>query len=293
MNASLTSDVTVPMFRPRQPWPTLLAWLVTVVVAGLICSLIVVKLVRDEPSGGVDPVTQISDVVAANVAGVPESAFAAARATPVAMVDVLHGANDPLLTGVSPNGVRLPLVVFVGTESSMTSAAERWALVVALSRFGRFTKLGTVTSSATAWPPSLESFTFRSARYRSAYLAFAGYELTGEKADELGNYPTLTTLPSDIAALVRAHDTNGADLAAAPAGSTPEPAYPFVDLGGRAVLVGTQVPPSALININRFDLSNILAGPPRFKSLSILTAANELVVQLCVLTHQQPVAVCG
>ena len=292
MTMHITSDVPVSTFQPRRPWPTLLAWLATLGVISLIATLIVVKVVHSEPSGGLDPVTQVSDAVATNLATVPESAFAAAKATPVPMVDVLHPRRGPILTGISPNGARLPLVVFVGTESSMSSAAERWALIVALSRFGRFTKLGAVTSSATAWPPSLESFTFRGARYRSAYLAFAGYELSAEHPDDLGNYPTAVTLPQDIANLVRTNDTTASDLASAPSGVSAEPAYPFVDLGGRSVLVGTQVPPSALIGISRFDLSNILAGPPRFKSLSVLTAANELVVQLCGLTHGKPVKVC-
>ncbi len=293
MTTQISSDVTVPTFQPRRPWPTLLAWLATTIVVALICTLVVVKIVRPERTGGVDPVTPVSDAVALKLATVPREAFAAAKATPVGMVDVLHPRRGPLLTGVSPNGVRLPLVVFVGTESSMTSAAERWALIVAMSRFGRFTKLGVVTSSATAWPPSLESFTFRGARYRSAYLSFAGYELTAEHPDALGNYPPTATLPTEIANLVRTNDTTASDLAAAPPGVPAVPAYPFVDLGGRSVLVGTQVPPSALMGISRYDMANILSGPPRFKSLSVLTAANELVVQLCQLTHGKPTNVCS
>lgn len=289
----ITSEAAVPTFQPRRPWPTLLAWLAASVVVVLICTLVVVKIVRPERSGGTDPVTAVSDSIALKLAKVPDSAFQAAKLAPVAMVDVLHPRKGPLLTGISPNGVRLPLVVFVGTESSMSSAAERWAIIVALSRFGRFTKLGTVTSSATAWPPSLESFTFRGARYRSAYLTFAGYELTAEHPDNLGNYPAALTLPRDIANLIHVNDTMASDLASAPVGVKAEPAYPFVDLGGRSVLVGTQVPPSALIGISRYDMANILAGPPRFKSLAVLTAANELSEQLCQLTHGKPANVCS
>ena len=46
------------------------------------------------------------------------------------------------------NGGRLPVVFFYGAEFAPYAAAERWPLILALSRFGTFNQLGLMQSSS-------------------------------------------------------------------------------------------------------------------------------------------------
>lgn len=81
--------------------------------------------------------------------------------------------NGPPLTG--PRG--LPEVLYVGAEYCPYCAAERWALVVALSRFGTFQNLQLARSAADDVYPSTPTFSFYGATYQSPYLEFRAVEL--------------------------------------------------------------------------------------------------------------------
>src|SRR5579859_1725803 len=65
-----------------------------------------------------------------------------------------------------------PEMLYVGAEYCPYCAAERWAMIVALSRFGTFTGLRTVHSSSTDTDPNTPTFTFYKSSYTSQYLAF-------------------------------------------------------------------------------------------------------------------------
>ena len=60
----------------------------------------------------------------------------------------------------------------MGAEYCPYCAAERWALVMALSKFGTFTDLQGTTSSATDTNPSTPTFSFYGSTYTSKYLSF-------------------------------------------------------------------------------------------------------------------------
>ena len=277
----------------RRPWPTLLSWVVIVVVSALILVLIGVKIVRSETEPGIDPVALASPAVVSALADVPASAYKAALADPSPLIAHLHHRGGSLMTGTTVSGMTLPLLVFVGTESCMACAAERWPLIVALSRFGTFSNLGAVTSSDLLASPSLQSFTFRGSKYRSNYFIFHAFELTGEQPDELGNYPVTATLDAQAAAAIHAEDVVAASgLVAQPGGFKSAPMYPFLDLAHKAVLVGTQLQPSVLIGKARADVADAIADPTTQTSGSILTAANALTVELCAITHGLPARVC-
>ena len=51
-------------------------------------------------------------------------------------------------------------------------AAERWAMVNALARFGTFHNLGATASSSIDVNPSTPTFTFRGAGYSSPFVVF-------------------------------------------------------------------------------------------------------------------------
>ena len=82
------------------------------------------------------------------------------------------------LTG--PNGH--PEVFYMGAEYCPYCAAERWPMIIALSRFGTFTGLKTTSSSSTDIYPNTPTFTFHGATYTSQYvdLIYGGYSMDGQ-----------------------------------------------------------------------------------------------------------------
>ena len=62
-------------------------------------------------------------------------------------------------------GPPLPVVFFYGAEFAPYAAAERWPLILALSRFGTFNQLGLMQSSSTTAFANLSTFTFWKVSY--------------------------------------------------------------------------------------------------------------------------------
>src|SRR5580700_7583712 len=65
-----------------------------------------------------------------------------------------------------------PEFFYAGAEYCPYCAAERWAMVVALSKFGTFSNLSQTTSSSTDGYPSTPTFTFYQSVYTSQYIDF-------------------------------------------------------------------------------------------------------------------------
>ena len=60
-----------------------------------------------------------------------------------------------------------PQILYIGAEYCPFCAAERWPMVIALSRFGTFSGLGLSTSSSTDVFPSTPTLTFHGSTYTS------------------------------------------------------------------------------------------------------------------------------
>ncbi len=105
------------------------------------------------------------------------------------------GTGPSALTGgTSITAGGKPRVVYIGAEFCPYCAAERWAVVQALSRFGSFTGLGETRSSASDVYPSTASLSFHGATYTSSWLSFSGYETTTTSARAAGT-PRSTPYP--------------------------------------------------------------------------------------------------
>jgi Domain of unknown function (DUF929) len=68
-------------------------------------------------------------------------------------------------------------------------AAERWAVVMALSKFGTFTNLTATTSSATQTGLKIPTFSFYGAAYTSEYLTLVTDEMETNTDMGGGEYP--------------------------------------------------------------------------------------------------------
>ncbi len=179
-----------------------------------------------------------------------------------------------------------PQVLFVGAEYCPYCAAERWALVEALSRFGTFTGLEVTHSSSSDIYPSTKTLSFVHATYRSDLLSFASVELQGNEL-EGGAYPTLQTLTAAQEKLFRTYDAPPY-VAANSAGS-----IPFIDFGGRYLVSGASYDPGVLQDKSALEIAKALHDPTSDVAKSAIGTANVLTAVLCDLTNGQPGSVCA
>jgi Domain of unknown function (DUF929) len=207
--------------------------------------------------------------------GLPVSAAALANAPSVPVP-----VSAPPLTADGK-----PEVLYVGTEYCPYCVAENWALIVALSRFGQFAGLSTSRSPLFDGLPAVDGWTFYGSSYASRYLTFVPVEtasnvLVSPKSDRssAASYRGLQRLtPAERAVFAKLD----------PAGSTP-----FLDFGGRAAQVSTEVAPSALAKLTWSGIAADLRRPQSAAGKTILASVDTLTAEFCLLTGDRPAAVC-
>ena len=196
--------------------------------------------------------------------------------------------SPPVLTG--PTGK--PEFLYIGSEWCPYCAAQRWAMVVALSRFGTFSQLYQTTSSSDDVYPDTPTFSFYSGLYKgsfytSQYIDFVPIEQQGNVKDSSGNYPTLQTLTADQQKLIATYDTQGS--------------IPFIDIANKYMMVGVAqgvgqsggYSPQDLSGKQWSDIASSLEDTSSTISQHILGSANFLTAGICLATGQQPASVCS
>jgi thiol-disulfide isomerase/thioredoxin len=242
---------------------------VVTAVAVVLGVVVVVGVLTHKKAGSGTPRTPAAASVVAATTGVPASVFNTVGK------GVRTAAPKPLQAApLTSNGK--PELLYVGAEYCPYCAAERWAMVTALSRFGTFKNLGAITSSSTDVFPSTSTFTFYGASYSSPYLTFTPKEVETNIAQGTG-YTRLDKLDAQQAKLFS---------------TTGQNAFPFLDIGGKYVLNGPQYTPQVLQGKSMAQISAALADPTTDISKSVLGSANYLTAAICNLTKGQPAAVC-
>ena len=183
--------------------------------------------------------------------------------------NLIKPASGTLLKG--PNG--LPEVFYYGAEYCPYCAAERWPIIIALSRFGTFSGLKTTTSSSTDVYPNTPTFTFHNATYTSQYVDFQSVETTDRDRNPLES-PTAAQQ-----ALVSKYDTSGS--------------IPFIDFGNRYASSGAMYLPDVLSGMSWQAVADALGQPNSAQAKSILGSANLITAAVCKLTGDQPATVCS
>ncbi|HET6876069.1 MAG TPA: DUF929 family protein [Jatrophihabitans sp.] len=176
-----------------------------------------------------------------------------------------------------------PEILYAGAEFCPYCAGERWALAVALERFGDLHNLSVTSSSPTDQPPSLQTLSFHGASYTSDYLALTAKELQSNQVVN-GTYAPLDKLTPAEQALVQKYDARP---------YVPSSGIPFVDLGGKWVLSGATYDVRVLQGKTREQIAAALSDPSSPIAQGVLGAANALTAAMCTLTGQQPGAVCS
>ena len=184
-------------------------------------------------------------------------------------------ASPKALTGAALTAGSLPRVLYVGAEWCPYCAAERWALAVALSRFGTLTGLGEVQSSSTDVYPSTSTLTFHGATYTSTYLSLTAREIYSNQASG-GSYAPLDTLTAADKSLFESVGGGG---------------FPFIDIGGRYLFSATY-DPATLKGLTQDQIAKDLSDPSSAVAKGVDGSANVITAAICATTNQQPASVC-
>jgi hypothetical protein len=188
-------------------------------------------------------------------------------------------SGAPLASGGKPE------MLYIGAEYCPYCAAERWAMVVALSRFGTLSGLATTHSAAKngagqAEPyPNTATWTFAHAQLASTYLTFTPVELyTNTPDSSTGGCTTLQTPTAAQQALMTKYDASGS--------------IPFVDYGNKYLSVGASYNPGVLNGLTWSQIAADLRSPASPVAKGVLGTANYMTAAICKLTGDQPAAAC-
>ncbi|MGH3302142.1 MAG: DUF929 family protein [Streptosporangiaceae bacterium] len=166
-----------------------------------------------------------------------------------------------------------PEMLYIGAEWCPYCAAERWAMAVALSRFGSFTPLQGVHSSATDAYPNTATLTFYRSAYTSKYLVFAPVE------NQDVNHNLLVTPTAAQQALWSKY-------------LPPGNGYPFIDIGNRFVATSTYNP-QVLQGLSWSQIAADLHNPSSPVAKGAVGSANLLTAAICKITGNTPASVCA
>lgn len=267
--------------RRRQRQRQYAAVAAVVVVLVLVGVLIVVKLA----GGGRHP------TVAGGAAVVPAGVLTTVTSVPLGTLTAVGmGSANALPQKLPATAAALtsggkPSILYVGAEYCPFCAAERWAVVVALSRFGTWHGLTAIHSSGTDIYPNTATFSFAGATYTSRYVAFTGKEIQSNQVVG-GQYAPLDTLTPQEQQLFSTYDSPPY-VSAANKGS-----IPFVDFGNRYLVSGASYSPGVLAGKTMAQIAGSLADPTNPVARGVDGAANVLTATVCQLTGNQPASVC-
>ena len=262
-------------------------WLLIGGVLAVIAIIIGVFVIfSNQQSGSPSGPTQASSQVFKAVTNVDPNVLATVGTGGVQ--NPLHTVKGPPPILVGPTGK--PQFLYVGAEYCPYCAAERWGVVVALSRFGTFSKLYQTTSSSNDVYPSTPTFTFYPGHYggsfyTSKYIDFVPVETLGNVQDTSGNYTTLQTPTTQQQNLLNTYDVSPY--------TTQAGSIPFIDIANQYIMTGASYSPQDLQSLQWQAIATNLSDPTSTVGRDILGTANYMTAGICMRTHQQPGSVCN
>ncbi|MGO8685849.1 MAG: DUF929 family protein [Candidatus Dormibacteria bacterium] len=237
-------------------------------------------------------------IVLANQPAKSSSPSAVNQPVPASVLAAVTGVSPVVSSSIGAGGLSSPLEQISGSPAPLTGsggepqlfylgaeycpycAAQRWSVVIALSRFGTFSNLHLTMSDTNASDfPDTHSFTFYGSSYTSSYLDFAPVET----ADRSGN--PLQTPTAAQQALATTYDT-------APY-SSQDGGIPFMDLANRFIVSGTAVDVQLLQGMTWQQIAATLTSAQSQVAKQIIGNANWLTAGICKVTDGQPGSVCS
>jgi thiol-disulfide isomerase/thioredoxin len=260
----------------RRGSPALWGWAggSVVVVAVLVITLVAItnkpvntSKVSTVPTSIVNMVTNVPPAILDQV-GVDNNDVSSTPAeNPVNLIKKATSGN-----GLAPVDGK-PVVFYFGALYCPYCATERWAVIVALSRFGTFSGLQGATSSSTDVYPSTATWSFHGSSYSSQYIVFKPVEFENE---DQGPLDPLTAAEQNV---LKVWD--------------PIESFPFLTIGQKyvATLPGW-MDPQLLQTLTRQQIAETLSEPTNLLGNAIDANANYLTAAVCSVDGQAPSDVC-
>lgn len=243
------------------------AWAGLAMVALVIGAVVVLFLARG--GSGADGTATAASASASGT--VPAGSNQPSGAASIALDQVRRESGEPLLEGGKP------LVFFMGAEWCPFCASERWALVAATSRFGKWSGLGELRSrEGQDYFGALPSYDLTQATYTSKYLNLRHKELATVEGDPLQK------LDSFEEKLVDGYDERGS--------------VPFLFAGGPSgrYTVELGFSPGLLTGLSFGALRKDVADTAPTEAVDAIDGQTEAITALiCKLDGQQPASVCA
>jgi hypothetical protein len=191
------------------------------------------------------------------------------------------------ISGAALKSAGKPELLYMGAEYCPFCAAERWGMVVALSRFGTFKNLSTTHSASGDEFPNTATWTFYKSSYTSKYLTFSSVEMqTNKLASDGQSYTTLQTPTAAQNALLDKYD------APPYVASSDKGAIPFIDIGNKYMISGSSYSPQILQGKTWSQIATALKDPSSPIAKAIDGTANYITAAICKVTGNQPASAC-
>ena len=247
-------------------------WAVILVIVVVICLVAVSSLAGvSTPAGSSSPASgaTVPPAILSRLQSIPVNTLVSA---PAGGLDVSPtGIADPRLTAGGK-----PELLYIGAEFCPVCATERWAMYVALSKFGTFVPQPGEIHSALR-DGDIQTLTFYKTKFVSRYLTFTPVETTTNEPD--GDYyvnlqkPTATELQ-----LWKSHTGES---------------FPWLDFGGAKELSSAQYDPSALEGMTFDGIASQIGNNSTAVGADVDASAKVLIQTICsTLTSNKPQALC-
>jgi thiol-disulfide isomerase/thioredoxin len=244
-----------------------------VVVLAIVVAFVVIKTLGGPASAGSGKATA-SASLAREVTSVPAATLTSVGKGTAGPKTIIPISGTPL----TENGK--PEVLYMGALYCPFCATERWAMTIALSRFGTFSGLKFIHSSATDTPASIPTLTFYKSTYTSKYISFTPDEMQDV------NRATLQAPTAAQSAILTKYDAPPQ----VPQGSSGS--IPFIDFGNKFMVSGASYSYAVLQGKTWAQVAAALKDPSTAIAQGADGAANMITAAICKLTSNKPATAC-
>jgi hypothetical protein len=185
--------------------------------------------------------------------------------------------------GHAPNVGGKPVAAYIGAEYCPYCAAERWPVVTALSRFGKFSGLKATHSSSSDVYPNTQTFSFHGSTYSSPYITFQPVE-TASNQPQGDSYKPLDTPNALQASMFQTY--NG------PPYFSQSGAIPFISYSNQYGSQGASYSPQVLAGLSMSQIASALHDPSSPVAQGVIGTANTVSAAVCAIDGGKPASVC-
>jgi len=266
----------------------LFTWLTVGLVVVVIAVLVGIKVFGSSSTSSKNSFVAASPAIVNELTTIPASVFNDVGVTSQTVTVTAPSVfpKEKLLEATTSTGAKVPEVFYAGGEFCPFCAAERWPLIIALSRFGTWKDLGDMASYSGDEYPNTQTFTFAKSTYTSRYVSFTSLEEYRNYLNAAGTaYATFQVPTKAENALIAKYDEE-------PYFPQTQENIPFITIGNQTLISGSSYSPSALTNLSRAQIASTLSTPTNLVTQAIIATANYITAAICHATGGQPGNVC-